>query len=92
LQCTTARHRWDILAAIDFTTIEAWSAKGLVTYYLLAVMQVATRRVHFAGLTPCPQEAWMNQIARNLTAADDGVLLGQRYLLMDRDSGRYTCC
>jgi transposase InsO family protein len=28
----------------------------------------------------------MKQIARNLTAADDGFLLGKRYLLMDRET------
>ena len=28
----------------------------------------------------------MKQMARNLTAADDGFLYGKRYLLMDRDS------
>src|SRR5262249_53416363 len=76
----------DVLAAIDFTTIEVWSSRGLVTWYLLFVMELATRRVHFAGCTPNPDEFWMKQVARNLTAADDGFLLGKRYLLMDRDS------
>jgi transposase InsO family protein len=77
---------WDVLAAIDFTTIEVWSKQGLVTVYLLFVMEVATRRVHFAGCTPNPTEAWMKQMARNLTAVDTGFLQGQRYLLMDRDT------
>jgi transposase InsO family protein len=77
---------WDVLAAVDFTTIEVWSRYGLVTYYLLAVMEIATRRVHFAGLTVHPHEAWMKQVARNLTAVDDGFLAGKRYLLMDRDT------
>jgi len=49
-------------------------------------MELATRRVHFAGCTPNPDEFWMKQLARNLTAADEGFLLGKRYLLMDRDS------
>jgi transposase InsO family protein len=77
---------WDVLAAIDFTTIEVWSRYGVVTYYVLAVMEIATRRVHFAGLTVHPHEAWMKQVARNLTAVDDGFLAGKRYLLMDRDT------
>jgi hypothetical protein len=54
--------------------------------YLLFVMEVATRRVHLAGCTTSPEEAWMKQIARNLTAADNGFLQGKRYVLMDRDS------
>jgi putative transposase len=83
---TFLRAHWDVLGAIDFTTIEVWSCKGLVTWYLLFVMDLATRRVHCAGCTPNPDERWMKQIARNLTAADEGFLVGKRYLLMDRDS------
>ncbi len=48
-------------------------------------MEVATRRVHFAGCTVNPNEDWMKQIAKNLTDPIDGFLLGTRYLLMDRD-------
>jgi transposase InsO family protein len=59
---------------------------GLITYYVLFVMELATRRVQFAGVTTSPDEVWMKQIARNLTASDDGFLLGKRYLLMDRDT------
>ena len=80
---------WDVLGAIDFTTIEVWTKGGLVTYYLLFVMEVATRRVHFAGCTPNPAEPWMKQIARNLTDTEDGFLNGNRYLIMDRD-GKYS--
>jgi len=83
---TFLKAHWQVLAAIDFTTIEVWTGKGLVTYYLLFVMELATRRVHGAGITPNPDEIWMKQVARNLTAADDGFLAGQRYILMDRDS------
>ena len=77
---------WDVLGSIDFTTIEVWTKGGLITFYLLFVMEVATRRVHFAGCTVNPNEDWMKQIARNLTDAFDGFLLGTRYLLMDRDT------
>jgi hypothetical protein len=49
-------------------------------------MEVATRRVYFAGGTTNPDEAWMKQIARNLTDSFDGFLLGKRYILMDRDA------
>ena len=83
---TFIKSHWDVLAAIDFTTIEVWTKGGLVTYYLLFVMEIATRRVHFAGCTPNPDEAWIKQIARNLTDCLDGFLNGKRYLLMDRDA------
>jgi transposase InsO family protein len=75
-----------VLAAIDFTTIEVWTQNGLVTFYLLFGMELATRRVHFAGSTTGPNEGWMNQIARNLTDVEEGFLNGKRYVLMDRDA------
>ena len=84
---TFLKAHWDQLAAIDFTTIEIWTTGGLVTYYLLFVMHLATRRVQFLGCTPYPGGPWMLQIARNLTDAYDGFLLPPiRYLLLDRDT------
>jgi len=77
---------WDVLGSIDFTTIEVWTKEGLVTFYLLFVMELGTRRVHLAGCTPSPDEKWMKQVARNLTDSVDGSLLSTRYLLMDRDA------
>ncbi len=53
---TFLKAHWDVLAAIDVTTIEVWTRGGLVTYYLLFVMELKTRRVHFAGYTPNPDE------------------------------------
>ena len=83
---TFLKAHWDVLAAIDFTTIEVWTKRGLVTFYLLFVMELKTRRVHFAGCTTNSHEAWMKQIARELTNCQDGFLNGKRYLLMDRDA------
>ncbi len=83
---TFLKAHWEVLGAIDFTTIEVWKKGGLVTYYLLFVMEVATRRVHFAGCTPNPHESWMKQIARNLTDAVDSFVNSMRYVLIDRDS------
>jgi putative transposase len=77
---------WDVLASVDFTTIEVWTKSGLVTCYLLFVMELATRRVLFAGCIPNPDESWMYQAARNLSDAEDGFLRGKKYLLMDRDA------
>jgi len=83
---TFLKSHWDVLASIDFTTIEVWTTGGLVTFYLLFAMEVAARRVHFVGCTPSPHELWMKQMARNLTDPFDGFLLGKRYLIMDRDA------
>jgi putative transposase len=83
---TFLQAHWDVLAAIDFTTVEVWTKTGLVTFYLLFVMELATRRVHFAGCSTNPDQGWMKQVARNLTDAEDGFLSGKRYVLMDRDT------
>ena len=77
---------WDVLASVDFTTIEVWTKGGLVTIYLLFIMELATRRVHFAGSTSNPDEPWMLQVSRNLSDAEDGFLREKKYLLMDRDT------
>jgi len=77
---------WDVMASIDFTTIEAWTKTGLVTYYLLFVMEIATRRVYFAGCTANPDELWMVQIARNLSDPEYGFLRPKKFLIMDRDA------
>jgi hypothetical protein len=83
---TFIKSHWDVLGAIDFTTIEVWTTGGLITFYLLFAMELATRRIHFAGCTPNPDEPWMKQIAKNLTDPLDWFLLGKQYLIMDRDT------
>ncbi len=80
------KSHWDVMAAIDFTTVEVWTKSGLVTFYLLFVMELKTRRVYFAGCTTNPHETWMKQTARELTNREDGFLNGKRYLIMDRDT------
>ena len=53
---------------------------------VLVVMEIATRRVQVAGITPHPTAAFMQQCARQLTDPFEGFLLGKRYLLHDRDT------
>ena len=77
---------WDVLAATDFFTVEVATWHGLVTYYVLVVMELATRRVQIAGITPHPTAAFMQQCARQFTDPFDGFLLGKRYLIHDRDT------
>ena len=59
---------------------------GLITFYLLFAIKLKTRRVHFAGCTTSPHEAWMKQTAQELTSAGDGFLEGKRDLIMDRNT------
>ena len=83
---TFLKAHWDVMAAIDFPSVEVWTKNGLVTFYLLFVMELKTRRVHFAGCTTSPHETWVKQMARELTNHEDGFLKGKRYLIMDRDT------
>ncbi len=77
---------WGAIAAADFFTTEVWTTRGLITYYTLFVIDLASRRVQLVGSTPHPDEAFMVQIARTLTHAGDGALLGHRFLICDRDT------
>jgi transposase InsO family protein len=77
---------WEVLAATDFFTVEVATWHGLVTYYVLVVIELATRRVEIAGITPHPTAAFMQQCARQLTDPFEGFLLGKRYLIHDRDT------
>ncbi len=63
---------WNVLAAADFFTVEVWGPRGLVTFYVFFVIELATRRIKIAGITPSPAEPWMMQIGRNLTDPIDG--------------------
>ena len=78
-------HR-DVIAAADFFTVEVWTARGLVTHYVLFAIDLATRAVHVVGVTPNPDESLMAQVARNLTDSLDGFLRGKRFLILDRDT------
>ena len=82
---TFLKAHWESLFATDFTTVEVVTPKGLVTFYILAVMHLKTRCVRIAGITPNPECAWMTQICRNLTDAEDGFLNGASHLIVDRD-------
>jgi len=58
---------------------------GLTRYIVFFVIELATRRVHIAGIASEPDSAWVVQCGRQLTDPVDGFLAGQRFLLHDRD-------
>jgi len=82
------RTHMDVLVATDFFTAEVWTLGGLVTYYVLFFIHLESRKVHVAGVTPHPNEAWMVQVARNETMEEWGFLSPRQYLIHDRD-GKY---
>ena len=83
---TFLKAHWDSIYATDFTTVEVWNKGGLVTFYVLAVMHLQTRRVLIAGITPSPNAVWMRQVCRSLTDCEDGFLKDASHLIVDRDS------
>jgi len=80
---------WRSIVAADFFTAEVWSLRGLVTYYVLFIIELAKRIVHIAGITTQPNEGWMMQVARSLTDELSGCLMDKSHLILDRDS-KYT--
>jgi hypothetical protein len=79
------RTHLDVLAGTDFFAVEVFTLKGLVTYYVLFFIHLGSRKVCLAGMTPHPDEKWMQQMARNATLDQWGFLTNCRYLLHDRD-------
>jgi len=74
------------ILASDFFTVETIR---LQTLYVLFFIELATRRVHFAGCTPYPTSAWVTQRARNLVWDIDDKQheeLPIRFLHHDRDT------
>jgi len=79
------KSHWDTLYACDFFSVEALGPFGTVRYMVFFVIELKSRAVEIAGIAVDPGEAWMKQVARNLTDPVDGFLRGAKYLIHDRD-------
>jgi len=79
-----SRHR-DVIVAADFFTTEAWTRQGLTRFLVLFFIDLASRRVEIGGVARQAKGLWMSQVARNLSDAEEGFLIGKRYLIHDRD-------
>jgi putative transposase len=75
-----------VLAGIDFFTVEVLTWRGLVTHYVMFFIHLESRRVSLAGITRHPDQAWMQQMARNATGETWGFLDQRQYALHDRDT------
>jgi putative transposase len=71
------------IIACDFLTVDTVFLRRL---YVLFFIELASRRVHFGGVTTNPDGPWVTQHARNLvmTLADEE--RPTRFLVRDRDS------
>ena len=75
----------EVIVAADFFTIEAWTRQGLTRFLVLFLIDLSTQKVEIAGVAREANGLWMDQVARNLTDAAEGFLIGKRYLIHDRD-------
>jgi transposase InsO family protein len=82
---TFLKLHWGAIAAADFFSVEALTHAGLIRFLVFFVIDLKSRRAKLAGIAPEPDGRWMKQMARNLTDAEDGFLVGTRYLIHDRD-------
>ena len=82
---TFLKAHWGGIAGADFFTTEVWTWRGLVTYYTVFVIDLASRRVQILGSTPHPEALFMQQIVRTLTMAEGGAVHAPHVLICDRD-------
>nr|WP_291822855.1 integrase core domain-containing protein [Candidatus Microthrix sp.] len=77
--------QWKAVLATDFACVDT---ALLRRFHVLFVIEVATRRVHLAGITTNPTGSWTTQAARNLTMKlDDNHPF--RFLIRD-GAGQFT--
>jgi hypothetical protein len=67
----------------DFLTVDTLFLKR---FYVLFFIELATRRVHLAGITTNPDGRWVTQQARNLLMELGDKGIRPRFLVRDRDS------
>jgi putative transposase len=82
---TFLRAHWGVIAGADFFTTEVWTWQGLVTYYTVFVIDLASRRVQILGSTPHADTQFMQQVVRTLTLSEENVAGLPHVVICDRD-------
>src|SRR5215470_12949132 len=81
---TFLKAHWSAIAGADFFMTDVWTWRGLVSYFTVFVIDLASRRVQILGSTPHPETLFMQQAIRTLTMADQASV-EVRVLTGDRD-------
>jgi transposase InsO family protein len=82
---TFVKAHWGSIAGADFFTTEVWTWRGLITFYTVFVIDLASRRVQILGSTPHPEALFMEQVVRTLAMAEDAMAPAPQVLICDRD-------
>jgi transposase InsO family protein len=82
---TFLKAHWGTIAGADFFTTEVWTWQGLVTYYTVFIIDLASRRVQILGSPPHPETLFMQRIVRTLTMTEAGGVGMPEVLICDRD-------
>jgi hypothetical protein len=67
-------------------TVEVWRLKGLVTFYVLSVIDIPARRVCICDMTAHPDENGMLQMSSNPLDPEVGFRRDKQHLSVDRDT------
>jgi len=73
------------LYACDFFSKKVWTLAGPVEFFVLFFIQIGSRKVHLAGMTPNPDHAWVAQQARNFALHCAEQPEKPKYLIRDLD-------
>jgi transposase InsO family protein len=82
---TFVKAHWGSTAGADFFTTEVWTWRGLVTFYTVFVIDLASRRVQILGSTPHPETLFMEQVVRTVAMAEKATPPVPNVLICDRD-------
>jgi putative transposase len=75
------RAHMELLAGMDFFTVEVLTWSGLATYYVLFLIHLESRRIAIAGITRHPTQTWNRW---HVTDESTAYLRDIRYVLHDR--------